>query len=71
MARGRVYQEPQSDVVGVVCRSGGADHVLVKSHKLDEPSLALARAGAMRIVMTVRRVERCNGKLVGSVRRRP
>ena len=57
MARGSVYQEPQNDVVGAVCRSEGADHVLVKSHKLDEPSLALARAGAMRIVMTVRRVE--------------
>ena len=31
--------------------------MLVKNHNLDEPSLALARAGAMRIIMTVRRVE--------------
>jgi hypothetical protein len=56
-ARGTVYQEACEDVVGVVGRSGGADHVLVKCHNLDEPSLALARAGAMRIIMTVRRVE--------------
>jgi hypothetical protein len=56
-ALGAVYQEACDDVVGVVGRSGGADHVLVKSHNLDEPSLALARAGAMRIIMTVRRVE--------------
>jgi hypothetical protein len=56
-ARGSVYQETCEDVVGVVGRSGGADHVLVKNHNLDEPSLALARAGAMRIIMTVRRVE--------------
>ena len=56
-ARGSVYQEASEDVVGVVGRSDGADHVLVKNHNLDEPSLALARAGAMRIIMTVRRVE--------------
>ena len=56
-ARGAVYQEACEDIVGVVGRSGGADHVLVKNHNLDEPSLALARAGAMRIIMTVRRVE--------------
>ena len=57
-ARGAVYQEACSDVVGAVGRSAGADHVLVKTHNLDEPSVvALARAGAMRIIMTVRRVE--------------
>ena len=56
-ARGSVYQEACDDVLGVVGRSGGADHVLVKNHNLDEPSLALARAGAMRIIMTVRHVE--------------
>jgi len=56
-ARGAIYQEACEDVVGVVARSGGADHVLVKAHNLDEPSLALARVGAMRIIMTVRRVE--------------
>jgi hypothetical protein len=56
-ARGTIYQEPVGDVIGAVSRSGGASHVLVKEHNLDEPSLALARAGAMRIIMTVRRVE--------------
>ncbi len=55
--RGSVYQEACDDVVGAVGRSGGADHVLVKTHDLDEPSLALARAGAICIIMTVRRVE--------------
>ena len=56
-ARGSVYQEPCEDVVGAVSRSGGTDHVLVKGHNLDATSLALARAGGMRIIMTVRRVE--------------
>jgi gamma-glutamylcysteine synthetase len=56
-ARGSVYQEACDDVVGVVGRSDGADHVLVKTHNLDEPSLALARVGAMCIIVTVRRVE--------------
>ena len=51
--RGSVYQEACDDVVGVVGRSGGAD----KNHNLGETSLALARAGAMRVIMTVRRVE--------------
>jgi hypothetical protein len=56
-ARGTVYQEPSADVVGAVRRSDSADYVLVKSRRLDEPSRALARAGVMRIIMTVRRVE--------------
>jgi hypothetical protein len=56
-ARGTTHQLPVEDVIGAVCRSGGTSHVLVKGHNLDEPSLALARAGAMRIIMTVRRVE--------------
>src|ERR1700728_1375490 len=56
-ARGSTHQSVDEDVIGPVCRSGGTSHVLVKGHNLDEPSLALARAGAMRIIMTVRRVE--------------
>jgi hypothetical protein len=56
-ARGSVYQEPCEDVIGAVGRSGGTDHVLVKGHNLDAASLALALAGGMRIIMTVRRVE--------------
>jgi hypothetical protein len=57
-ARGTTHQQSvEEDVIGPVCRSGGTSHVLVKAHNLDEPSLALARAGAMRIIMTVRRVE--------------
>lgn len=57
LKRGSLYQEPHHDVLNVVCRSGRTDHVLIKCHNLDEPSLALARAGAMRIIITVRRVE--------------
>ena len=56
-ARGSVYQEPREDVVEAVSRSGGTDHMLVKGHNLDAVSLALARAGGMRIIMTVHRVE--------------
>jgi hypothetical protein len=55
--RGRVYHETGPDVPGVVNRSEGADHVLVKAHSFDGPSLELARAGAFRVLMTIRRVE--------------
>jgi hypothetical protein len=57
IARGSVYQEANDDAVGVACRAAGKDHVIIKSHNPDEQSIALASAGAMRIIMTVRRVE--------------
>jgi hypothetical protein len=53
--RGRIHQEPTSDVVGAVHRSKGADYVLVKTHDLDVASLALVPS--MRIIITIRRVE--------------
>jgi hypothetical protein len=56
-ARGTIHQEARGDVPGAVHRSNGARHVLVKAHELDEPSMELAQAGAMRIIFTVRRVE--------------
>jgi hypothetical protein len=64
--RGTVYQEASGDVVGAACRSDGADHLLIKAHKLDAPSLALARSGGMRIIMTVRRVEDAIASLINT-----
>ncbi len=55
--RGSLYQEACEDIAGAVHRSGGTDHVVVKAHHFDTASVELARAGAARIVMTVRRVE--------------
>lgn len=55
--RGRVHQEACEDIIGAVHRSNGANDVLIKAHKLDATSMELAEAGAMRIIMTVRRVE--------------
>jgi hypothetical protein len=55
--RGRIHQEACEDIIGAVHRSNGADHVLIKAHRLDATSGELAKAGAMRIIITVRRVE--------------
>jgi hypothetical protein len=55
--RGTLYQEPCEDVLGAVQRSRGAQHVLVKAHALDESSLVLAKAGAFKVIITVRRIE--------------
>jgi hypothetical protein len=56
-ARGSTYQESGEDILGAVHRSNGADHVLIKSHALKQPSMELAKAGAARIVITIRRIE--------------
>jgi hypothetical protein len=64
--RGTVYQEASEDVVGAACRSDGVDHLLIKAHKLDAPSLALARSGGMRIIMTVRRAEDAVASLINT-----
>ena len=57
LARGRVYQEATHDVAGVLQRSGGADHLLLKAHAADPATMALARLGALRTVITVRSIE--------------
>jgi hypothetical protein len=55
--RGKLHQEASDDVLGAVRRAGGARHVLVKAHWLDEASMQLAKAGAFKIIMTVRRLD--------------
>ena len=55
--RGTIYQEPCDDVLGAVHRSEGVQHILVKTHGLDDPSMELAKAGAFQVIITVRRVE--------------
>ena len=57
LARGHVYQEAARDVAGVLQRSSGADHLLVKAHAADTATMALARHGALRTVITVRSIE--------------
>ena len=54
---GTVYHEASNDLLGAIDRSNGADHVLLKTHALDAPSIELAKAGRVRIIMTVRRIE--------------
>ena len=56
-ARGTLHQEACEDVVGAVARAGNVRHVLVKAHSLDQPSMDLAKAGAFKVVITVRRLE--------------
>ncbi len=55
--RGTLHQETCEDVLGAVNRAGKARHVLVKAHSLDRASMDLAKAGAFRTVITVRRLE--------------
>ena len=55
--RGTLHQETCEDVLGAVNRAGKARHVLVKAHALDRASMDLAKAGAFRTVITVRRLE--------------
>jgi hypothetical protein len=55
--RGRVYQEPSSDIIGAIDRSGGAEHILLKAHDSGPVCLPLVRLGACRTICTVRRVE--------------
>lgn len=56
-ARGTVHQEACDDLLGALHRSSGADHVLVKAHSFDVQTLELVRAGAVRTIVTLRRVE--------------
>jgi hypothetical protein len=55
--RGTLHQEACEDLVGAIDRAGNARHVLVKAHSLDQPSMDLAKAGAFKVVITVRRLE--------------
>jgi hypothetical protein len=57
LARGRVHQEVSGEVAATLARAGGAEHVLMKAHAADALTLALARRGALRTILTVRRVE--------------
>lgn len=54
---GTVHHEPGTDLVGAIRRSGGSDHVLVKSHRLNRRSLHHATSGRVTTIATVRRVE--------------
>jgi hypothetical protein len=55
--RGKLHQESCADVLGAVRRAGNARYVLVKAHRLDEPSMQLAKVGAFKIIMTLRQVD--------------
>jgi hypothetical protein len=57
LARGTLYQEPSDDLVGALSRAGSARHVLLKCHALTAASMAMAKADAMPVVITTRRIE--------------
>ena len=56
-ARGGVYQEACGDALAVLSRAGNAKHVLLKAHFADPTTIALARYGAVRTIITVRRIQ--------------
>jgi len=57
LARGSVHQEATNDLIGAVGRAGDAAHIIIKAHSLDEPVLTIARHGAFRTIITIRRIE--------------
>ncbi len=56
-ARAPTHQEATDDVMGALERSGSATHLLIKAHTAGPPLIGLALHGAVRTVITVRRVE--------------
>lgn len=66
MARGDVHQEVSGDVAATLSRAGGTRHVLMKAHSADAPTLALARHGAFRTIITVRRIEDAAASWIGT-----
>lgn len=56
-ARGRTHQEATPDVAAALERSCDAKHLLLKAHHADPHTIALARHGALRTIITVRRIE--------------
>ena len=55
--RGTTHQESHANIVDVLERGSGADHVILKTHVGDSTAVALARHDACRTICTVRRVE--------------
>lgn len=66
LARGQVHQEVSGEVAATLARAGGARHVLMKTHAADALTLALARRGALRTILTVRRVEDAAASLINT-----
>lgn len=56
-ARGRTHQEATPDVAAALERSSDAKHLLLKAHDAGPHTISLARHGAMRTIITVRRIE--------------
>lgn len=57
LARGQTYQEASGDVAATLAKAGEAPHILMKAHSVDALTLGLAQRGALRTILTVRRIE--------------
>ena len=57
LRRGSLHQENAGEVINPLLRAGGADHLLLKSHELDDVAICLAAQSAVRVICTIRRPE--------------
>jgi hypothetical protein len=55
--RGTLYQQAAFDIPAELATAGPCDHLLLKSHDMDELGIRLARTGAIRVICTIRRPE--------------
>lgn len=55
--RGSVHHDASYDIPAALAAAGDAAHLLLKTHDMDPLGIALARAGAVRVICTVRRPE--------------
>ncbi|MCW8306057.1 hypothetical protein AruPA_03320 [Acidiphilium sp. PA] len=55
--RGTLHQQAAFDIPAELAAAGPCDHLLLKSHDMDELGINLARTGAIRVICTIRRPE--------------
>ncbi|MBW4034830.1 MULTISPECIES: hypothetical protein [Acidiphilium] len=55
--RGKLHQQAAFDIPAELAAAGPCDHLLLKSHDMDELGINLARTGAIRVICTIRRPE--------------
>ncbi len=56
-ARGLVHKEPANSLISIIENSDCSDHVIQKSHDIDEMTIRLLRLGALKSVCSVRKPE--------------
>lgn len=55
--RGTLHQETGNDILEAVDASGGAENILLKSHRLNNASVRLVELGAVTSICTIRKPE--------------